>query len=214
MNIVILASARGLRPASFRTFREELGIVPGEDEVTVVTAHRPYRPLPVDATLRTGADVTLRRHAIVLPVSPVDDADALDDAADATADAGSSSGSSPAPSLPGRLAHGVAWRARRVRFAVRDNPKVSRVRNSTKVRKATNLIFPGGVSARFALNTLRAKEVREALERAHVVVALDANTHRAAWLLARRHAEPDVVVGTAAGRRVISARRAQADQVG
>lgn len=205
MNIVILATARGLRPASFRTFREELGIVPGEDEVTVVTAHRPYRPLPVDATLRTGADVTLRRHAVVLPVATLDDAEDLDVAADASVAAASS----PAPSLPGRLAHGVAWRARRVRFAVRDNPKVSRVRNSTKVRKATNLIFPGGVSARFALNTVRAQEVRQAVERADVVVALDANTHRAAWLLARRHAEPDVVVGTAAGRRVISERRAR-----
>lgn len=208
MNIVILATARGLRPASFRTFREELGIIPGEDEVTVVTAHRPYRPLPVDATLRTGADFTVRRHAIVLPVSPLDD-EALDDDALENGDATADADSPETPSLPGRLAHGVAWRARRVRFAVRDNPKVSRVRNSTKVRKATNLIFPGGISARFALNTLRAQEVREAVGRADVVVALDANTHRAAWLLARRHAEPDVVVGTAAGRRVISARRAR-----
>lgn len=204
MNIVILATARNLRPASFRTIREELGVLDGEDTVTVVTAHRPYRPLPVDQTLRTGADLTLRRHATSLPVAAVDASD--DDEGDDDGSASTGTSTAPAP-LPRRLAHGVAWRARRVRFAVRDNPKVSRVRNSTKVRKVTNAFLPGGVSARYALNTVRAREVRAALDRADVVVALDSHTHRAAWLLARRHSGPDVVVGTAAGRRVIAARR-------
>lgn len=202
MNIVILATARNLRPASFRTIREELGVVDGQDTVTVVTAHRPYRPLPVEATLRTGADLSLRRHAIVLPVAALDTSEEPDDEAP-----GDASPEAPTP-LPRRLAHGVAWRVRRVRFAVRDNPKVSRVRNSTKVRKVTNAFLPGGVSARFAINTVRAREVKDVLGAADVVVALDSHTHRAAWLLARRHPDPDVVVGTAAGRRVIAARRA------
>lgn len=204
MKIVILATARGLRPASFRTIREQLGVVDGEDTVTVVTAHRPYRPLPVERTLRTGADLSLRRHATVLPVADLGASDEPEDDGAPPTDA--TAAATPTP-LPRRLAHGVAWRARRVRFAVRDNPTVSRVRNSTKVRKVTNSMLPGGVSARFAFTTLRAREVRDALAEADVVVALDSHTHRAAWLLARRHPDPDVVVGTAAGRRVISARR-------
>ena len=39
--------------------------------------------------------------------------------------------------------------------------------------------------------------------RADVVVALDADTYRAAWLLARRYPAPDVVVGAAAGKQAV-----------
>ena len=206
MNIVILATARGLRPASFRTIRDELAVDPVSDVVTVVCAHRPYRPLPVDAVLWAGADYGLRRHATELPVAPHDVEESDENADDESAPV-------PPPverTLARRLAHGVAWRARRVRFAVNDHPVVSRARNSTKVRKATNAVFPGGISARFAANALQARNVQRVVSTADVVIALDTNSHRAAWILARRHPGPDVVVGTAAGRRVIAARRASA----
>ena len=100
-----------------------------------------------------------------------------------------------------------------MRLTVKSHPTVARVRNSTKVRKVTNAVVPGGPSARFALTTMRARNVQAVVADADVVVALDANAHRAAWLLARRHAGPDVVVGTAAGRRVISARRVSVPEV-
>ena len=89
----------------------------------------------------------------------------------------------------------------------RDHPRLDRLRRSTKVRKVLKAGRSGGASLRFALTTSSASAVQQVVARADVVVALDAESHRAGWLLARRHPGPDVVVGTAAGKRMLDGRR-------
>jgi hypothetical protein len=56
------------------------------------------------------------------------------------------------------------------------------------------------------MSALTSPAVQVLVAGADVVVALDATTHRAAWLLARRHLGPDVVVGTSAGKQAVARR--------
>lgn len=217
MKVVLLTTARSQRPATLVTLKEQLGIVPEDGtDVTVVSWYRPKRPLPVGTNLLVGPDFTLSRHARILAVADPSQPD--DDLDDGVADVETSSDSSGEDSSaaaplgpvydPRRVAKAVTWRANKVRLAVRANPTVSRVRGSTKLRKLRNKVAPGSLGSRYALACLTARNVREEIDGADVVVALDANTHRAAWLLARQHAGPAFVVGTAAGKRVLSERAA------
>ncbi len=217
MKVVLLTTARSQRPATLVTLKEQLGIAPGDDtEVTVVSWYRPKRPLPVQTNLLVGPDFTVSRHARILAVAdPAQAEGGLDDDGHETESATDpvlAAAPPPAPLGPvydpRRIAKAVTWRANKVRLAVKANPAVSRVRNSTKVRKVRNKVMPGSLGSRYAVACLRARNVREEIAGADVVVALDANTHRAAWLLARQHEGPAFVVGTAAGKRVLSERAA------
>jgi hypothetical protein len=66
----------------------------------------------------------------------------------------------------------------------------------------------GGSRGRAAVLTLAwttSGVATRAFREATLVVALDAGTHQAAWLLARRYRRPAVVAGPTAGRRFIDA---------
>lgn len=219
MKVVLLTTARGQRPATIATLKEQLGLVPEDGtEVSVVSWYYPKRPLPVRSHLLVGPDFTVSRHARILPVSDVseDAEDAEDESTGADTGVPSAEPASTnetAAALgpvyhPKRVAKAVTWRANKARLAVRRNPTVARVRNSTKLRKLRNKLAPGSLGSRYALACLRARNVRAEVDAADVVVALDANTHRAAWLLSRRHPDPAFVVGTAAGKRVLGERSA------
>lgn len=85
--------------------------------------------------------------------------------------------------------------------------RVAGLRRHPKVRKVARAARSGGASLRFAVVALGSRQIQQVVAEADVVVALDPESHRAAWLVARRHRRPDVVVGAAAGKRVIAARR-------
>jgi hypothetical protein len=77
-----------------------------------------------------------------------------------------------------------------------------------RLRRIVTKVAPGVLGSRFALSCLRKRDVRGEMADADVVVALDAQTYRGAWLLARLHPAPAFVAGTGAGRRVIEERAA------
>lgn len=234
MKVVLLTTARSQRPATLATLKAQLGLLPNDGtEVSVVSWYRPKRPLPVQTNLLVGPDLSFGRRARVLdvadPAAPDEDLDdALgvdldddlgddlgDDIGDDAAHSPDSRAIDPDPRAqlgpiydPRRVVKALTWRANKVRLAVRANPTVSRVRNSTKLRKARNKVAPGLLGSQYAVACLSARNVREEIDGADVVVALDANTHRAAWLLARQHAGPAFVVGTAAGKRSLAERSA------
>jgi hypothetical protein len=204
MRVVLLTTARGQRPATVREVLKELGLADHpETEVVVVGLHYPKKPLPVAANLVVGPDLSVRRQAKSVPTR--DDVAAAEAAGATAAPAAPATPTAPIYH-PARVGKAVAWRARRARHTVRTNPAVVRVRNSTKVRRVKNKVLPGGLATRYAVACLSATNVGAAIEGADVVVALDSNTYRAAWLLARRHPRPAVVVGVAAGRRAVGDR--------
>lgn len=240
MKVVLLTTARGQRPATLATLRSQLGLLPDDgSELVVVSWHAPKRPLPVRSNLLVGPHLRISGAARVLPVgdpfagiddddldapaevpSEITDSDTgLDDLPDDLPEDVPDIEPEPAPARPApldpiyhpqRITKAVSWRVNRTRLAIRRNPTVNRVRNSTKLRKLRNKLAPGSLGSRYAVACLRAPNVHDEVATADVVVALDANTHRAAWLLARRHPAPAVVVGTAAGKRVLTERAAQA----
>ena len=140
----------------------------------------------------------IRRRAEVVPAGPGFLRDAVQPGIVDDADDDVDGPPPPAPltarAVPGRLAHGVGWRVRRARAAVGRHPVARRVSGSAKVR-AVRRLAPDRTSATFTATTLLAREVNDAVATADLVVALDRNTHQAAWFLARRHPGPDVVVG-------------------
>ncbi len=113
----------------------------------------------------------------------------------------------PARTGAGRVAHALKWRANRVRLTVRRHPVARRVSGSTKVRRVRHALTPGGLATHFALGCTQSDAVRRAVGGADLVVALDQSSHRAAWLLARRVAGPEVVVGVPAGARIVALHR-------
>lgn len=202
--------------------------------LAVVTAHGSSSALPATMHLRAGlATVAIgartQRVALAPTGSTSDPTDAglteslaeamtgaltddpdvpLDEPADDEVPddvVGTSTTDAPLPSLlhPARVRKAVQWRANKVRLTIKRHPTIRRVSGSTKVRKATTLLT-GGVSTTFALACLRSPKVGRLVAGADVVVALDAGSHRAAWLLARRHSGPHVIAGTAAAKRVIA----------
>jgi hypothetical protein len=111
---------------------------------------------------------------------------------------------------PTRLRKAAAWRLRRLRRAVRRFSRgtvgrrgllglVYRMRNLPRVQR----LRANMVATRFAVALTRDAQIRKAAQDAIVVVATDGNSHRAAWLLARRVPGPEVVIGLPAARRIL-----------
>ncbi|GGK67686.1 hypothetical protein [Ornithinimicrobium pekingense] len=63
------------------------------------------------------------------------------------------------------------------------------------------------ISWEYTLATTRSRTVNAAFATADVVVPVDQRSQKAAWLLARRHAGPDVIVTLPAAARAVAARR-------
>ncbi|EAP97494.1 hypothetical protein JNB_18528 [Janibacter sp. HTCC2649] len=234
---VVLLSTRRLRAHMIDTSRAELGLDPGDaQDLTVVTWNPPIGRLRVAQHLVVGPILSPTgkvRFARVDPVeqappettsSPADDATAPDVAvADPADDASIEDDSFADPedrddqddqddaavvrTGTRRVGHAVKWRANRARLSVQGHPVAQRIGASTKVRRLRAAITPGGLATHFALGCSRSPVVRRAVEGADLVVALDQNSQRAAWLLARRIAGPDVVVGIPAGARLVALKR-------
>lgn len=242
MKVVLLTTRPSPRPAWIVEITQQLGVAGVSDvEVTVVSAHRPRRPLPVTSHWLAAPAYSLSGRATEVPVAstgpvatdgPVADPDLLpwETAEVSLGDdpvADTAGGISSLPALgdptesastvslldlpvyhPRRAAKAVSWRANKVRLTVKRHPGLARVRNSTKLRKVKTNIVPSSLPTSFALACIRSREIGDLVDVADLVVALDANTHRAAWLLARRHPRPAVMVGATAGKQVVESIRA------
>ncbi len=67
-----------------------------------------------------------------------------------------------------------------------------------------------GISTRFGLAAATSRRVRALFRGMDLAVPMDTGSHKAAWLLARREAGPDVVVSPDAAARRLAARRGSA----
>lgn len=224
MNIVLLHTGRPMRVDQVAEARHQLAA--GSDaHLSVVSWKRPAQVLPVEQHLQVRTLGGSRSLAVLDAEPDVEPAELEDDgssglalgpggpeeeSADTFEDGDAADDSGPrftsATFTPAGVAHALRWRANRARLAVRNQPLVSRVIGSTKLRRARKAIVPDSLASRYAAACLVSREVNDLVERADVVVAMDAHTHRAAWLLARRHPGPDVVVGLAAAQRTLKAR--------
>jgi hypothetical protein len=118
---------------------------------------------------------------------------------------------------PRRLRQAVRWRARRhvrrvgrlpSRVRKRAHQRLSQVRGLPD-RAARSLLQRrgDGIAGGYVLATLGSRQVRRLFADADVVLPVDARSQKAAWLLARRYAGPDVLVTLPAARRALDARR-------
>ncbi|NYG07636.1 hypothetical protein BJ986_002123 [Phycicoccus badiiscoriae] len=237
MNVVLLSAGPPLRAGQIEEARHQLRADP-DARLTVVSWHRPGRPLPVDQHILVraiGGGRTLPVVDAAIPVAPSElDPDGSTGLAlgpggpeEEPETAFADEAAEPAePSTPPARAskftragvtHALRWRSNRVRRAVRSRtnrlsttlkgqPVVGRVVGSAKVRRVRKAAARGTLASRYAAACLASRHVDDVLRVADVVVALDTPTHRAAWLLARRHPAPDVVVGLAAASRCLQAR--------
>ena len=223
MNVVLLHTGRPMRVDQIAEARHQLR-TDATDRLAVVSWHRPAAVLPIDHHVLVRM-VGASRSLPVLDAEPdVEPAELDDDASTGLAlgpggpeeEAATTFENDAPPQTarrsraaklrPASVAHALSWRAHRARLAVRRHPTIARVIGSTKLRRARKAVVPDTLSSRYAAACLASREVNELVAQADVVVAMDAHTHRAAWLLARRHPAPDVVVGLAAAQRSLTAR--------
>lgn len=231
MNIVLLHTGRPMRVDQVAEARHQLDVGPSA-HLSVVSWRKPRQVLPVEqhVLVRTLGG---SRSLPVLDSSPdVEPAELEDDGSTGLALGPGGPEEEPSATFeeedqpvevgprltaaklkPASLAHALRWRANRVRLNVRRHPTVSRVIGSTKLRRARKAVVPDSLASRYAAACLVSREVNELIHRADVVVAMDAHTHRAAWLLARRHPRPDVVVGLAAAKRSLQAKAEEAAEL-
>jgi hypothetical protein len=211
---VVLLSARMQRPDDLEPVRSGLGLTEGDgSDLALVQWRRPRVVLPVDRVLVLGPERGLDAWPAFRPVGGRGDTPAtVEEPTGEDAEVVAVS-TAPAPARPTglrRVRRAVGWRVNRARIAVRRSPLRARVLQSTKVRRAKEALLPGSTASRFAVAALRSRPLRLAVSEADLVIALDTNTHRAAWLLARRHPGPDVVVGLEAARAALLLREARA----
>lgn len=233
MNIVLLSANRPMRVNQVAEARQQLRI-DSSARLSLVSWHRPAQPLPLDQHLQVRT-VGGSQSLPVLDVAPeVEPAELEDDGSsglalgaggpeEESADTfGPEAQEVPVAPVPPRataakltpagVAHALRWRTNRARRALlgpgglRRQPAVARVLGSTKLRRAGKAVVPDSQASRYAAACLVSRDVHELIAQADVVVAMDPHTHRAAWLLARRHPRPDVVVGLAAAQRTLAAR--------
>lgn len=112
---------------------------------------------------------------------------------------------------PARIRAAAGWRLRRIRRKVRMFYRGARGRGTLPGRLLYRLrhlprvqrLRADRVATEFAVVLTRDARIREAARDAVVVVGVDGNSHRAAWLLARRVPGPEVVIGLPSARRVV-----------
>lgn len=226
MNVVLLTTGRPMRADQIAEARHQLRADPAA-HLAVVSWNLPAELLPVDQHVRVRT--VGGSHSL-----PVRDADPKVETAELEDDGSTglalgpggpeeeaatefdddrpepvASATTLSKLTPSGVAAAVRWRANRARLAVRRHPTVSRVAGSTKLRRLRKALAPDSLGSRYAAACLVSREVSDLFDSADVVVAMDAHTHRAAWLLARRHPGPDVVVGLAAAQRCLQARKEQ-----
>lgn len=241
MRIVLLTTARGVRPGSLVAARDQLGAI--EDDLSVVSLHPPRSPLPVERHVMVGmakvVELGVAKEAARAAPPPGVGTAAAPAAAPHSEDGpppvpGSTPRSEPlavvTPSTPGvgsdssverhraqgvspkrslgsrvrSLPRGVMRRASRILRAV---PAGDMILSHERTQKARAAGVQLSRATRFAIGVMRASAVQDLVANADLVVAVDAPGYRAAWLLARRHPRPRIVIGYAAGRRALDANR-------
>lgn len=221
MKNVVLLSTRRLPPTYFDTVREDLGdpvaldvvgwLAPGgwvADKVESFTLIGPGRmpaapaPEPVADPTDEAPDAVIAPEAVAQPQAVAADNQVAPAAAEDPADAAGEAVPTAKPRATGvkRVVKAAAWRYRKAR-------KVAGRMLPTAIKKSAPVKFLRGQRASKDLGktywdrVLSRRDVMARIEKADVVVALDAGAIWAGWNLGQRKASTPVVLGIPAARR-------------
>lgn len=235
MKTVVLLSTRRLPPAYFDTVREDLGgdpdlgldvigwVPPGgpvEDKVDSFTLIGPGRmpvapepePEPVDEDDADEApDAVIAPEAVAHPETvTADEAEVAPAAAEVSeADAEPAPAPKPMPTGAKRVVKAVQWRYRRARRAVAKRlPKA--IKKSSPVKFLRGNRASKDLGKAYWNRVLSRRDVMSTIEKADVVIALDAGAIWAGWNLGQRKPNTPVVLGLPAARRELDQLKAPA----
>ncbi|MGW1343309.1 hypothetical protein ACWCOV_19825 [Kribbella sp. NPDC002412] len=231
MTNVVLLSTRRLPPAYFDTVREDLGdpdvtldvvgwVAPGgwvADKVNSFTLIGPGRmpaapaPEPVGDPTEEAPDAVIAPEAVAEPESVTADEAQVAPAAAAVTDAGPAPAPTPKPRPTGmkRVVKAVQWRARKgKKVAGRMLPKA--IKTSAPVKFLRGNRASKDLGKTYWGRVLSRRDVMATIEKADVVVALDAGAIWAGWNLGQRKASTPVVLGIPAARRELDMLKAPA----
>jgi hypothetical protein len=226
MSTVVLLSTRRLPPTYFDQVREDLGdqnitidvvgwVAPSAwvaDKVNSFTLIGPGRmpaqpapePEPEVEASDEAPDAVIAPEAVADPASVVaDEAKVAPAAAEvAAAEPAPQPKPAPKPKPTGakRVVKAVEWRARKARkVAGRMLPKA--IKTSAPVKFLRGQRATNDLGKNYWERVLSRRDVMETIDRADVVVALDAGAIWAGWNLGQRKASTPVVLGLPAARR-------------
>ncbi|RZU13636.1 hypothetical protein EV645_4487 [Kribbella rubisoli] len=226
MNTVVLLSTRRLPPTYFDQVREDLGdqnitidvvgwVAPSAwvaDKVNTFTLIGPGRmpsqpapdPEPEPEASDEAPDAVIAPEAVADPASVVaDEAKVAPAAAEvAAAEPAPQPKPAPKPKPTGakRVVKAVEWRARKARkVAGRMLPKA--IKTSAPVKFLRGQRATSDLGKNYWERVLSRRDVMATIDKADVVVALDAGAIWAGWNLGQRKASTPVVLGLPAARR-------------
>jgi hypothetical protein len=226
MNTVVLLSTRRLPPTYFDQVREDLGdpditidvvgwVAPSAwvaDKVNSFTLIGPGRmpaqpalePEPVVEPSDEAPDAVIAPEAVADPEAVVADEAEVAPAAAQVAAAAPAPASKPAPKPrptgAKRVVKAVEWRARKARkVAGRMLPKA--IKTSTPVKFLRGQRASSDLGKTYWERVLSRRDVLATIDKADVVVALDAGAIWAGWNLGQQKASTPVVLGLPAARR-------------
>ncbi|MEV0284268.1 MULTISPECIES: hypothetical protein [unclassified Kribbella] len=233
MKNVVLLSTRRLPPAYFDTVKEDLGdpnvvldvvgwVAPGgwvADKVNSFTLIGPGRmpaapapePEPVADPTEEAPDAVIAPEAVAEPEAVTADEAQVAPAAAAVTDAGPAPAPTPKPRPTGmkRVVKAVQWRARKgKKVAGRMLPKA--IKTSAPVKFLRGQRASSDLGKTYWARVLSRRDVMTTIEKADVVVALDAGAIWAGWNLGQRKASTPVVLGIPAARRELDMLKAPA----
>ncbi|TDW18629.1 hypothetical protein [Kribbella kalugense] len=224
MNTVVLLSTRRLPPTYFDQVREDLGdpnitidvvgwVAPSAwvaDKVNSFTLIGPGRmpaqpapePEPVVEPSDEAPDAVIAPEAVADPETVVADEAEVAPAAAQVAEAAPAPKPAPKPRPTGakRVVKAVEWRARKARkIAGRMLPKA--IKTSAPVKFLRGQRASSDLGKTYWERVLSRRDVLATIDKADVVVALDAGAIWAGWNLGQQKASTPVVLGLPAARR-------------
>ena len=236
MKNVVLLSTRRLPPTYFDTVREDLGNAeitldvvgwvapagPVADKVHTFTLIGPGRmpvaptPEPVADPTEEAPDAVIAPEAVAEPEAVVaDEAEVAPAAAEVAAAAPEPQPAptpKPRPTGIKRVRKAVAWRARKARkVAGRMLPKA--IKTSAPVKFLRGNRASKDLGKTYWGRVLSRRDVMATIEKADVVVALDAGAIWAGWNLGQRRASTPVVLGIPAARRELDQLKAAPEKL-
>ncbi|MFD3405038.1 hypothetical protein ACFWUU_30415 [Kribbella sp. NPDC058693] len=222
MSTVVLLSTRRLPPTYFDQVREDLGdqnitidvvgwVAPSAwvaDKVNTFTLIGPGRmpaqpaPEPEVEASDEAPDAVIAPEAVANPEAVVADEAKIAPAAAEVAAAAPQPKPAPKPKPTGakRVVKAVEWRARKARkVAGRMLPKA--IKTSAPVKFIRGQRATNDLGKNYWERVLSRRDVMATIDKADVVVALDAGAIWAGWNLGQRKASTPVVLGLPAARR-------------
>ncbi|WP_350279511.1 hypothetical protein [Kribbella sp. HUAS MG21] len=237
MSNVVLLSTRRLPPTYFDQVREDLGdqnitidvvgwVAPSAwvaDKVNTFTLIGPGRmptapapePEPVAESTDEAPDAVIAPEAVADPEAVVADEAKVAPAAAEVAAAGPTPepapepkpAPKPRPTGAKRVVKAVEWRARRARkVAGRMLPKA--IKTSAPVKFLRGQRASNDLGKNYWERVLSRRDVMATIDKADVVIALDAGAIWAGWNLGQRKASTPVVLGLPAARRELDMMKA------